>query len=128
MRSYKEILSFLIIREQLSLGWKIAFFVVCGALLYGSLTVRQMSLRSVDVGGTVVASSNDVTGETAPAFLTVRLESGETVQASVNGKIDYRPGRRVILRETTANFFAVRKHEFKKYLDEPVREPSGGAN
>jgi hypothetical protein len=128
MRSYKEILSFLIIREQLSLGWKIAFFVVCGALLYGSLTVRQMSLRSVDVGGTVVASSNDVTGETAPAFLTVRLESGETIQASVNGKIDYRPGRRVILRETTANFFGVRKHEFKKYLDEPVREPSGGAN
>ena len=128
MRSYKEILSFLIIREQLSLGWKIAFFVVCGALLYGSLTVRQMSLRSVDVGGTVVASSNDVTGEASPAFLTVRLESGETVQASVNGKIDYRPGRRVILRETTANFFGVRKHEFKKYLDEPAREPSRGAN
>jgi hypothetical protein len=60
----------------------------------------------MDVGGTVLASSNHVTGEASPVFLTVRLESGETVQASVNGKIDYRPGRRAILIETTAIFSA----------------------
>jgi hypothetical protein len=28
----------------------------------------------------------------------------------------------VIVKETSANFFGVRKHEFKKYLDEPRRE------
>lgn len=33
MRSYKEVLRFLIIREQLALGWKIGLFIVCGALL-----------------------------------------------------------------------------------------------
>ncbi len=120
MRSYKEILRFLIIREQLSLGWKIAFFVVCGALLYGSLTVRQMRIQSVDVSGTVVGNSRDAKEGTATTYLTVRLENGKTVQASVNGKIDYRPGRRVVLKETTSNFLGVRKHEFKNYLDEPA--------
>jgi len=121
MRSYKEILRFLIIREQLSLGWKMAFFVVCGALLYGSLTVRQMRVQSVDIIGTVVEDSRDAKESTSTAFLTVRLDDGNTVQASVNGKVDYRPGRRVVLRETTSTFLGVRKHEFKNYFDEPAR-------
>jgi hypothetical protein len=122
MRSYKEILRFLIIREQLSLGWKIAFFVVCGALLYGSLTVRQMRIQSVDISGTVVGNSRDAKEATAKTYLTVRLENGNTVQASVHGKIDYRPGRRVVLRETTSNVFGVKKHEFRNYIDETARE------
>lgn len=120
MRSYKEILRFLILREQLSLGWKIAFFVVCGALLFGSLTVRQTRIQSVDISGTVVGNSRDAKEGTATTYLTVRLEDGNTVQASVHGKIDYRPGRRVVLKETTSNFLGVRKHEFKNYLDEPA--------
>jgi hypothetical protein len=122
MRSYKEILRFLIIREQLSLGWKIAFFVVCGALLYGSLTVRQMRIQSVDIRGTVVGNSRDAKEATAKTYLTVRLENGNTVQESVHGKIDYRPGRRVVLRETTSNVFGVKKHEFRNYIDETARE------
>ena len=121
MRSYKEILRLLIIREQLSLGWKIAFFVVCGALLYGSLMVRQMRIQTTDISGTVVENSSDAREGASTAYLTVRLEDGKTVQASVNGKIDYRPGRRVVLRETTSNFLGVRKHQFKNYLDEPAR-------
>jgi hypothetical protein len=39
MRSYKETLRFLIICEQLSLAWKLVFFVVCAALVYGSLAI-----------------------------------------------------------------------------------------
>ena len=121
MRSYKEILRFLIIREQLSLGWKIAFFVVCGALLYGSLTVRQMRIQTTEVSGTVVEKSSEARGDASTPYQTVRLEDGNTVQASVNGKIDYRPGGRAVLRETTSNFLGVRKHEFKNYVDEPAR-------
>ena len=122
MRSYKEILRFLIVREQLSLAWKIAFFVVCGALLYGSLTARQLRIQSVDISGTVVGKSSEANEGTSTAYLTVRLDDGNTVQARVNGKIDYRPGRRVVLRETASNFFGVRKHEFKNYLDETSGE------
>jgi hypothetical protein len=121
MRSYKEILRLLIIREQLSLGWKIGFFVVCGALLYGSLTLRQMKIQTAEVSGTVVGNSSETREGASTADLTVRLDDGNTVQASVNGKIDYRPGRRVVLKATTSDFFGVRKHEFKYYLDEPVR-------
>ena len=86
MRSYKEILRFLIVREQLSLGWKILFFVVCGALLYGSLTVREMRIQSRDVSGTVVEISQEGRASASLAYLTVRLDDGNTVHASVNGK------------------------------------------
>ncbi len=119
MRSYKEILRFLIIREQLSLGWKIGFFVVCGALLCGFLTLRQMRIQTTS--GTVVENSSEARGDASTAYLTVRLEDGNTVQASVNGKIHYRPGRRTVLRETTSKFLGVKKHEFKNYLDDTAR-------
>jgi hypothetical protein len=121
MRSYKEILRFLIIREQLSLGWKIAFFVVCGALLYGSLTLRRMEIQTAEVSGTVVGRSSEPAEGESTAYLTVRLQDGNIVQASVKGKIDYRPERRVVLKATTSKFLAVGKHEFKYYLDEPAR-------
>lgn len=122
MRAYKEILRFLIIREQLSLGWKILFFVVCAALLYGSLTLSRMKIQTAEVSGTVVEYSRDATEAGSAPYLTVRLDNGNTVQASVNGKIDYRPGRRVLLKETTSTFFGMRKHEFKDYLEEAARE------
>lgn len=105
MRSYREILRFLIIREQLSLGWKSAFFVVCGALLYGSLTVRQMRIQATEVSGTVVGNSSEAKKGASTVYLTVGLEDGDTVQASVNGKIDYRPGRRVVLKRNDQQFF-----------------------
>jgi hypothetical protein len=53
MRSYREIVNFLLIREQLSLGWKIGFFIVCGGLLFGSATLMRINVQSVDLVGTV---------------------------------------------------------------------------
>lgn len=122
MRSYREILQFLLIREQLSLGWKIGFFIVCGALLYGSLTLSRVRIQSVDVIGTVISDRVDVKENASATYLTVKLDNGEAVRASAAGTIEYRPGKRVIVTETSANFFGVRKHEFKTYLNEPRRE------
>jgi hypothetical protein len=119
MRSYREILQFLLIREQLSLGWKIGFFIVCGALLYGSLTLSRVRIQSIDVIGTVISDRVDVKENASATYLTVKLDNGESVRASAAGTIEYRPGRRVIVTETSANFFGVRKHEFKTYLNEP---------
>jgi hypothetical protein len=122
MRSYREILQFLLIREQLSLGWKIGFFIVCGALLYGSLTLSRVRIQSVDVIGTVISDRVDVKNSASANYLTVRLDNGDTVRVGAAGTIEYHPGRRVIVTETSANFLGVRKHEFKKYLNEPRRE------
>jgi len=56
------------------------------------------------------------------SYLTVKLDNGETVRASAAKGVDYRPGSRVIVKETTTNFFGVRKHEFKRYIEEARRE------
>lgn len=122
MRSYKEILSFLIVREQLSLGWKVAFISVCAALLYGTLTVSHLRMRSTEIQGTVLSDRADL-NEGAPVdFLTVRLDNGDTVHASASGTTGYYPGRKVIVKETTSNLFGMSKHEVKKYVDEGLRE------
>jgi hypothetical protein len=122
MRSYREILQFLLVREQLSLGWKVGFFIVCGALLYGSLTLSRVRIQSVDAIGTVISDRVDVKNSPSANYLTVRLDNGETVRASASGTIEYRPGQRVIVTETSADFFGVRRHEFKRYLEEPRSE------
>jgi|ERR671924_1239140 hypothetical protein len=122
MRSYREILHFLIIREQLSLGWKIGFFIVCGALLYGSLTLSRARIQSVDFIGTVINDPVNIKNSASANYLTVRLDNGETVRARAAGTIEYRPGQRAIVTETSANFFGMRKHEFKRYLNESSRE------
>ena len=120
MRSYREIVNFLLIREQLSLGWKIGFLIVCGALLFGSLTLSHVRIQSIDVFGTVIKERTDVKETASANYLTVKLDNGETIRASATGTIEYRPGQRVIVKETSANFLRVRKHEFKKYIDEPA--------
>jgi len=122
MRTYREIISFLLIREQLSLGWKIGFFIVCGALVYGALTVGHIRVRSVDVFATVVDDRAGANSAAPVSYLTVKLDNGETVRASAAKGVDYRPGSRVIVKETTTNFFGVRKHEFKRYIEEARRE------
>ncbi len=118
MRSYREIVNFLLIREQLSLGWKIGFFAICAALVYGALTLRHITIQSIDLSGTVVNDRTDVKAGALVDYLTVQLDSGDTVRASSAGTIDYRPGQRVLVKEKSTNFFGIRKHEFKKYLDE----------
>jgi hypothetical protein len=78
MRSYREIVNFLLIREQLSLGWKIGFFIVCGALVFGSATLMRINVQSVDLAGTVVSHGADPTDEGHVAYLIVRLDNGAT--------------------------------------------------
>jgi len=104
MRLYREILNFLLIREQLSLGWKIGFFVICAALVYGALTLRHITIQSIDLSGTVVNDRTDVKAGASVAYLTVQLDSGDTVRASSAGKIDYRPGQRVLVKEKSTTF------------------------
>ncbi len=117
MHSYKDLLRFLIIREQLALGWKITFFIVCGALVYGSMTLARVNIRSVEVIGTVTSYQTDTTKSGPVTYLIVRLDGGETVRAKSVGAFDYRPGQRAVVREITTNFFGLKKHEFKGYLD-----------
>jgi len=122
MRSYKEILRFLIIRDQLLLGWKIGFFIVCGALVFGSMTLMRVNIRSVEINGIVTSHWSEKTESGTVAFLIVRLDSGETVEARYRGPLNYRPGQRAVVREITTNFFGLKKHEFKGYLDKPLVE------
>ena len=122
MRSYKEVLRFLIIREQLALGWKIGLFIVCGALLYGSMTLMHVNIRSVEVNGKVTSHLTETTKSESVTYLIVQLDSGETVRARSVGSFDYRPGQRAVVKETTTNFFGLKKHEFKGYLDQPTGE------
>src|SRR6185295_2280432 len=119
MRSYKEVLGFLIIREQLALGWKIGLFIVCGALLYGSMTLMRVNIHSMELQGTVISQRTNTPGNGVVTHLDVRLDSGETVRASSKGPIDYRPGQAAAVREITTNFFGLKKYEFSRYLDTP---------
>jgi len=121
MRSYREIANFLLIREQLSLGWKISFFIVCGALVYGSLILGQLRLQAVDILGTVVSDRAESIENTAVSYLTIKLDNGETVRASATTRVPYRPGRRVVVKEVRSKWSGVRKHEFKSYVDEASR-------
>jgi hypothetical protein len=117
MRSYKELLSFLLIREQLSLGWKILFFIVCGVLFFGSMMLMSIKVQSVDLVGTVVSHGADPSDEGHNAYLMVQLDNGKTVRVRFAGSLDYRPRRRGVVREVTTNFFGLKKYEFKGYLD-----------
>jgi hypothetical protein len=98
------------------------FLIVCGALVYGSLTLSRIRIQSLEVSGTVISDRTDLKDNTPGSYLTVKLDNGETVRASAPETFEYRPGQRVIVKETSTNFFGVRKHEFKKYIDEPSRE------
>jgi hypothetical protein len=90
--------------------------------VYGALTLRHITIQSIEVSGTVVNDRTYLKTEASVDYLTVQLDNGDTVRASSAGKIDYRPGQRVLVKEKITNFFGIRKHEFKKYLDEPRRE------
>jgi len=119
MRSYKEILSFLIIREQLLLAWKIMFFIVCGSLVFGSLTLMRINIQTVDFLGIVIAHGAEPSGAGREAYLIVKLDNGESVRVRVAGWFDFRPGQRALVREITTNFLGLKKYEFKDYLDQP---------
>ena len=122
MRSYKEVLRFLIIREQLALGWKIGLFIVCGALLYGSMTLMDVNIRSVDVNGTVTSHQTETVKSESATYLIVQLDRGDTVRAKSVGSLDYRAGQRAVVREITTNFFGLKNYVFKSYIEKPHGE------
>ena len=122
MRPYREIASFLLIRRQLALGWKIGFFTVCGALLYGSLILSHVRLRSHETLGTIVDRSNVGRESNLVSELLVKLDSGETVQARAPREHEYLLGRRVVVKETNTNFFGMRKYEITGYASEVNRQ------
>jgi hypothetical protein len=90
-------------------------------LVYAAFTLRLITIQSIEVSGTMVNDRSDVKPGALVDYLTVQLDSGDTVRASSAGKIDYRPGQRVLVKEKSTNFFGIREHEFKKYLDERRR-------
>jgi hypothetical protein len=122
MRTYKEVLRVLIIRDQLMLGWKIGFFIICGALVFGSMTLMRINVRSREINGTVTSHRSETKDSGTVDYLIVRLDSGDTVEARYRGPLDYRPGQRVVVKEVTTNFFGLKKHEFKGYIDKPLGE------
>ena len=119
MRPYKEFASFLLIREQLLLGWKIMFFIVCGALIFVSMTLTKIKLQPEDFLGVVLSPGVEPTGEHREAFLIVRLDNGETVRVRYPGTVEFRPGRRALVHEVKTSFFGLKKYEFRGYLDKP---------
>jgi hypothetical protein len=122
MRPYREIASFLLIRRQVALGWKIGFFIVCGVLLYVSLTLSHIRIRSHEILGTVVDRAPKGREEKIGNDVLVKLDSGETVRARALSNHKYLPGRLVIVKETTTNFFGIRKYEVKSYANEINRQ------
>ena len=117
MRSYIEQLRFLIVREQLALGWKMGLFIVCGALLYGSMMLMDVNIRSVDVNGTVTSRQTETVKSESATYLIVQLDRGDTVRAKSVGSLDYRAGQRAVVREITTNFFGLKKYVFKGYIE-----------
>ena len=117
MLPFSEILRVLVIRDQLLQGWKILFFIICGALVVGSMIIARINVRSAEITGTVTSLRSEKTESGAVVYLIVRLDSGETVEARNHGSLDYRPGQRAALRQVTTNFFGFKKYEFKQYLE-----------
>lgn len=101
------------------LGWKIGFFIVCGALVFGSMTLSRVNVRSADMLGIVISHGTEPNREGQAAYLVITLDNGESVRVHPVGPLDFRPGQRAIVREITTNFFGLKKHEFKGYLDQP---------
>jgi hypothetical protein len=117
MRPFKEIFRVLLIRDQLMLGWKIMFFIVCAALLVGSMTLARINVRAVEINGTVTSFRSEATASGRVSYLILHLDSGEDVEALSVGPLSYRPGQRAVVRRVTTNFFGLKKYEFKGYLE-----------
>lgn len=117
MRRYSDILSKLLVREQLLLGWKIGFFIICGALVFSSIQLIQVNFRSAEVSGTVMPDGANPNPGGSVSHVIVKLDNGETVRAGSAQPVDYRPGHRAVVRQTSMNLFSYKKHEFARYLD-----------
>ena len=117
MRSFTEILRILVIRDKVMLGWKIAFLIVCAALVVSSMMLMRVRGRAKDFDGTVTAYRSEIREAGTVNYLIVRLDSGQTVEARALGPLNFRPGKRAVVREVTTNFFGLKGHEFKGYIE-----------
>jgi hypothetical protein len=73
----------------------------------------------VEVGGTVVAHRPQTSETSSRPYLVVRLDNGATVHVRGYGHADYKPGRRLILTETTTQFFGYKRYKFNRYVEDP---------
>ena len=117
MRPFSDILRVLVIRDQLLQGWKLLFFIICGALVVGSMMLARINVRSAEINGTVTSLRREKTESATEVYLIVRLDNGETIEARAVGPLNYRPEQRAAVRQVTTNFFGFKKYEFKQYLE-----------
>jgi|GEM_PF-2809086 len=117
MRSFTEILRILVIRDKVMLGWKIAFFAICAALVVSSMILMRVTGRARDLTGTVTAQRSESRDSRHLNHLIVRLDDGQTVEARARDPLKFRPGQRAVVREVTTNFFGLKRYEFKSYLE-----------
>lgn len=82
----------------------------------------RVKIRSVDIIGTVVSRGTDPADGGHNHYLIVRMDNGEEIRVRPLGPLDFRPGQRGVVKQTTTNFFGFKKHEFKGYLDKPSGE------
>ena len=118
MRRYSDILGNLLVREQLLLGWKIGFFIVCGALLFASLQLLDVNFNATEVRGTVLRPAASKVPSEPVSYLLVKLDSGETVRAAAKVPLEFRPGQRAVVRQTATNLFGYKKYKFARYLEQ----------
>ena len=122
MRRYSDILGSLLVREQLLLGWKMGFFIVCGALLVASLQLIEVNLNVTELSGTVVSQAASKVSNDSVPYLIVKLDNGETVRAGVDTGVEVRAGQRAIVRQTTTNIFGYKKYKMSRYLGQAKPE------
>ena len=119
MSSYREKLDFLLLRERISLAWKLIFVALCGFLVFWGLFLFYMPAQIVEVAGTVLSHQTKTSETSSRNYLVVRLDNGVTVHARVYGHVDYRPNHHVILTETTTRFFGYKRYKFNRYAEAP---------
>jgi hypothetical protein len=108
--------------RTLSLAWKILLFVVCGALVFGSVMLMSIKVQSADLLGTVVSHGAYPSDQGYYSYLIIQLDNGSSVRVPIGSTVDYRPRRRVAIWEATTSFFGLKKYQFERYLDESIQE------
>ncbi len=120
MGSYREHRDRLKRQQRISLMRRVAFFTISGMLLFTTLFILFKPIYREGIRGTVIRHRSDTSGTSSLRYWVVRLDNGTTVNARVIGRADYRPGHRVLLKETSTRFFSYKWYQFKAYIEEPT--------
>ena len=119
MSSYREKLDFLVLQERVSVTWKLALIGICALLIIGGMFLLYIPNQTVELPGIVLTHNTETSETSSRRYFVVRLDNGSTVYARVYGHVDFRPGRRVVLIETTTQFFGYKWYRFSRYVEEP---------